>query len=99
MQADSGDLTVITQCNSYIGAVGGCDTSQFQIEDLTWGDVTGSIRSSDVANLQCSGDTPCAGVNISNVDVTFNGAPATGYLCSNVSSPIGFTCTGLTSQT
>jgi galacturan 1,4-alpha-galacturonidase len=89
----------ITQCNSYIGATGGCDTSLFQIEDLTWGDMTGTIKSSTVASLQCSGDTPCTGVNISNVAVTFDDEPAVGYLCSNVSSPIGFACNGVTSQT
>lgn len=90
----------ITQCNSYIGATGGCDTSTFQIEDLTWGDMTGTLKTNDVASLQCSGAAPCTGVNISDVAFTVNGtAPATGYLCSNVSDPIGFTCNGLTAQT
>jgi len=94
-------LFSITQCNSYIGATGGCDTSRFQIENLQWGDVRGTLRSNTTASLQCSGAAPCFGVNISDVHVTINdtGIPATSYLCSNVSNPIGFTCTGLTKQT
>lgn len=97
-------LFSITQCTSYSGARGACDTSNFQIEDLTWGDVQGTIRSEIVASLQCSGSVPCTGVNISGINVTLAGnesaaaAVPMGYLCSNVSEPIGFTCTGLTAQ-
>lgn len=94
-------LFSITQCNSYIGATGGCDSSRYQIEDLQWGDMKGTLKTSDIASLQCSGAAPCFGINISNVRMTINdtGTPATGYLCSNVSDPIGFTCNGLTTQT
>lgn len=93
-------LFSITQCNSYIGATGGCDTSTFQIEDLYWGDMTGTLKTNDIASLQCSGAAPCFGVDISNVHMTINstGTPATGYRCSNVSDPIGFTCNGVTAQ-
>lgn len=97
---DSYQLFSVTQCNSYIGATGGCDTSQYQIEDLTWGDMKGTVKTNVVASLQCSGSAPCTGVNISNVAFTVNGTvPATGFLCSNVTDPIGFTCNGLTAQT
>lgn len=91
----------ITQCNSYIGAVGECDTSTFQISDLHWTDVRGTQQSKDVVSFQCSGAVPCTGVDVSNIHMTINdtGVPATGYLCSNVSHPIGFKCNGLTSQT
>jgi len=83
----------ITQCTSYEGFTGNCDTSLFQIEDLTWGDVKGTVASNLVATLQCSGDAPCKGVNISNVAVTFNGSEvASEYSCGNVTDPIGFTC-------
>ena len=92
-------LFSITQCNSYSGFTGQCDSSKFRISNLNWGDMTGTVKDV-VASLQCSGAVPCTGVNISNIHVTTNdtGVPETTYLCSNVSDPIGFTCNGLTAQ-
>ena len=98
---DVDEVFSITQCNSYAGFTGGCDTSTFQIENFTVDDITGTLKTNDVASLQCSGAAPCFRIDISDVHVTVNhtGVPATGYLCSNVTDPIGFTCTGLTKQT
>lgn len=90
----------ITQCNSYSGFTGECDTSKFQIEDLRFEDVSGTLQTNVTASLQCSGAAPCSGIELENVHFTVNdtGTAADSYLCSNVSSPVGFTCNGLPPQ-
>lgn len=95
-------LFYTTQCNSYIGATGGCDTSKFQIEDMKVTGMKGVLLKSNVtASMQCSGAAPCHGIEISDTHMTDSrtGLLASRYLCSNVTDPIGFTCTGLTPQT
>ncbi|KAK4505416.1 hypothetical protein PRZ48_003379 [Zasmidium cellare] len=74
-----------------------CDSSKMQISDVSWSNIQGTMNNSYVAALQCSGAVPCPGISIENVDLTVvdTGKLATGYLCSNVSNPIGFTCTGV----
>ena len=82
----------ITQCTSFEGATGECDTSLFQISNVTWENMTGSIAGTKLASLQCSGSAPCPGITIelSNI-VTSTGAPGT-ISCSNVVNPTGFSC-------
>jgi len=90
-----------TQCNSYSGFTGECDSSKFQIEDVTFEDVRGTLATDVVASLQCSGAAPCTGIRIEDVNLTVQvtGAQADDYLCSNVSRPVGFICNGTTPQT
>jgi hypothetical protein len=87
----------VTQCTSYNGVEGGCDTSLFKIENMRWGDAKGTTRGLNVASLQCSGAVNCTGVHMFKNDLTVqkNGTKATEYLCSNVHDPRGFNCTGV----
>ncbi|KAF2112713.1 exo-polygalacturonase [Lophiotrema nucula] len=86
----------ITQCTSYNGVQGGCDTSKFKIDNMHWGNTRGTTDRNYVASLQCSGAAPCTGINIFDNDLTVetNGTKTLGYLCSNVEAPQGFNCTG-----
>jgi hypothetical protein len=85
----------ITQCTSFQGATGGCDTSEFQISDLHYGNMMGTTTTSEIASLQCSGAVPCPGIDISNVTLRIVGSStiADEFDCSNVVDPIGFSCT------
>jgi len=83
----------VTQCTSFSGAVGGCDTSTLEIANVTWGPATGNITSDLVAEIQCSAAAPCEGVTIQDLDIDFVGAAAK-YECSNVQGAKGFNCTG-----
>ncbi|KAG6883448.1 hypothetical protein C0992_008714, partial [Termitomyces sp. T32_za158] len=58
----------ITQCTSFSGATGGCDTSLFQLSDVTWGPMSGNVASTTLATLQCSGSAPCPGVQFIDFD-------------------------------
>ncbi|KAK5082513.1 hypothetical protein LTR70_008206 [Exophiala xenobiotica] len=85
----------ITQCTSYNGVSGGCDTSLFKIQDLHWGNTVGTVRE-NVASLQCSGNAPCEGLDFFNNNLTLvgSGEPAEGYKCNSVVDPKGFKCNG-----
>ncbi|CAE6472427.1 unnamed protein product [Rhizoctonia solani] len=83
----------LTQCTSFSGATGGCDTSTLQISDVTWGPMTGNITYNILARLQCSGAAPCQNVRFDGMDgIKVNGTGAR-IKCSNVATPIGFNCT------
>lgn len=86
----------ITQCTSYNCIEGGCDTSSFHIDDMRWGNTTGTTMNNLVLSLQCSGEAPCTNINIFNNDLTVqkNGSVPKEFLCSNVDDPKGFNCTG-----
>ncbi|OAG06774.1 exo-polygalacturonase [Paraphaeosphaeria sporulosa] len=86
----------ITQCTSYNGVKGGCDTSLFHIDNMHWGNTTGTTKNNLVLSLQCSGAAPCTNINIFDNDLTVhkNGTTPTEFLCSNVDDPKGFKCTG-----
>ncbi|EIN11435.1 pectin lyase-like protein [Punctularia strigosozonata HHB-11173 SS5] len=86
----------VTQCTSFSGATGGCDTSTLKIANVSWVNMTGTTASGTVAEIQCSGAAPCENVAIEGVHLAEAGGgdvPAL-YLCSNVASSIGFNCTG-----
>ncbi|KZT30285.1 glycoside hydrolase family 28 protein [Neolentinus lepideus HHB14362 ss-1] len=87
-------IAQITQCTSYVGATGGCDTSKFQISNITWGPGVGNTVTGYLAELQCSAAAPCQ--NITLVDglnsVETNGTERL-MTCSNVVDPT-FGCTG-----
>lgn len=81
----------ITQCTSFSGATGGCDTSLFQISNITWGPFTGSVASGRLTRLQCSGAAPCTGLTFVDFDkiVTTGDRAVT---CTNVVQPEGIDC-------
>lgn len=89
----------ISQCTSYSGATGSCDTSTFKISNVVLQNITGTVASSIVGNMQCSSAAGgCDDVEITNVDlINTSSANATSapsrYLCNNVDA-VGFTCTG-----
>lgn len=82
----------ITQCTSFSGATGGCDTSLFQISDITWGPMMGNVASGTLASMQCSGAAPCPGIQFVNFDqIETTGSRK--ITCSHVVNPFGFNCT------
>jgi len=87
-------IAQVTQCTSYVGLTGGCDTSKFQIYNITWGPGVGNTVTGYLAELQCSAAAPCP--NITLVDgLNLVGTNGTERLvtCSNVVDPT-FGCTG-----
>lgn len=87
----------ITQCTSYNGVEGGCDTSRFKISDMHWGAARGTVRNERVATLDCSGEAPCERIELFDNDLTLvgdaEGRKADVYLCDYVEGEIGFACT------
>jgi hypothetical protein len=90
----------ISQCTTFSGAAGACNTSLFEIEDLTFKNLVGTVSSNPIASLQCSAAAPCDNIGIEDVALTLtNGTAAGGYNCDAVVDPIGFNCTGHTCGT
>ncbi|GAB7352173.1 hypothetical protein MBLNU459_g2654t1 [Dothideomycetes sp. NU459] len=90
------DVFAITQCTSYNGQTGSCDTSKFNIHNVHLANWSGSQNSPNVATLQCSAASPCYNVSIHNVTVEnlTNNTIANQYQCDSVMNPSGFNCTG-----
>lgn len=90
-------IYAVTQCTSYNGASGGCDSSKFNLRDIRLQNWTGTAVSDVVGSMQCSGFSPCTGMEITGIDIvdTVNGTAPSQYLCDNLSS-VGFNCTGPT---
>ncbi|KAJ6572100.1 pectin lyase-like protein [Mycena capillaripes] len=83
----------ITQCTSFSGAVGQCDTSTLQISNITWSGLVGSITGSSLASLKCSAAAPCENLQIINSNFTLGTNATVGtYSCHAVASEEGFTC-------
>jgi len=83
----------ITQCTTFSGAVGQCDTSTLQISNITWSGLEGSIVGSGIASLKCSGAAPCEDLRIIDSDfVLGTNATAGTYSCHAVASTEGFAC-------
>ncbi|KAJ6532763.1 glycoside hydrolase family 28 protein [Mycena vulgaris] len=76
----------ITQCTTFSGAVGGCDTSTLQISNITWSGLEGSMP-------QCSAAAPCQDLRIldSNFVIGTNASAGT-YSCHAIASTEGFSC-------
>lgn len=90
----------ISQCTTFSGASGACNTSLFKVEDLTFKTVAGTVTADPIASLQCSAAAPCKNIAIENVDLTLiNGTVASGYHCDAVIDQVGFNCTGATCGT
>ena len=89
---------VVTQCVSFEGADQYCNTSLFNLEDISFTGLKGTLNSGTngtVAQIQCSGDSPCHGFEIKDVDLKDDstGKIAELYECDNVVQPEGFACT------
>jgi galacturan 1,4-alpha-galacturonidase len=86
---------VINQCYTLNGASGNCSTSSFDIGNVAYQDIGGSISTSSIAKFQCSrSQNGCEGISFDNVELTDlnTGERASGISCSNIISPKGFTC-------
>lgn len=95
---NSSGIFAITQCTSYNSASGGCDTSEFNLRDITLKNWSGTTTSNVIAEMQCSGASPCTGFTIVGMKAivdTVNGTLPSQYLCSNVDDPMDFNCTGV----
>jgi len=57
----------ITQCTTFSGVAGDCNSSLFKLQNITFENVVGTIEADPIASLQCSADAPC--VNIGMVDL------------------------------
>ncbi|TGO20262.1 hypothetical protein BPAE_0318g00080 [Botrytis paeoniae] len=91
-------IIAITQCTSYNSATGNCDTSLFNLSNMTFASWSGTASSDVVAELQCSGATPCTGILIEGMEGildTVNNTKPAQYLCDSVVEPNGFNCTGV----
>jgi galacturan 1,4-alpha-galacturonidase len=58
----------ISQCTTFSGVAGDCNSSLFEIEDFVFRDVAGTINANPIASLQCSADAPCTNIAL----LTFN---------------------------
>ncbi|KAJ4493720.1 polygalacturonase [Lentinula edodes] len=93
LQNVTDDVALITQCTSFEGATGDCDTSLFRLSNITWGPgISGSIQSDTLATMQCSGDAPCSGISLLGFDNVVT-VGAREIDCSNVINSTGFNCT------
>ncbi|RAH52084.1 exopolygalacturonase B [Aspergillus piperis CBS 112811] len=86
----------ISQCTTFAGASGNCTNSKFQIRDLVFTDISGTVDSAEVASFQCSAVAPCEDITIENVSLRIAGNTtlADEYLCGNVEGAVGWNCTG-----
>lgn len=86
----------ISQCTTFSGASGNCTNSKFQIRDLVFTDISGTVDSAEVASFQCSAVAPCEDITIENVSLRIAGNTtlADEYLCGNVEGTVGWNCTG-----
>lgn len=87
---------VINQCYSNV-AQANCSTSTFEIGDVTYRDITGTVAGSTtrVAEFQCSrSQAGCDDLVFENVQFTNTESRETadGVKCSNVNDPEGFEC-------
>lgn len=87
---------VINQCYTNVDEAN-CSTSTFEISDIHFTNLTGTIHSDTVAEFQCSrSQDGCDGIEMEDINLeNIEDDPptsATKYKCSNVNDPKGFTC-------
>jgi hypothetical protein len=86
----------ISQCTTFGGVAGDCNSSLFKIEDVVFRKAVGTVLADPIASLQCSAAAPCVNIAVEEMDLKLeNGTVASGYNCNDVVDPIGFNCTGL----
>ncbi|RPD81625.1 pectin lyase-like protein [Lentinus tigrinus ALCF2SS1-7] len=92
----------ISQCTSYNGQTGDCDTSTFQISNVTWTNFSGTVANNLLGSLQCSGAAPCTDIVIEGVDgLVFNSTSTEPEIqCSHVTvGPGSVACNGNVTST
>ncbi|CEL08645.1 hypothetical protein ASPCAL11792 [Aspergillus calidoustus] len=87
---------VINQCYTNVSKAN-CSTSTFDISDVHFSNLQGTVRSSWKAEFQCSrSQGGCDGITMENVNFMNNLGDeleeAAGVKCSNVNDPEGFEC-------
>jgi hypothetical protein len=87
---------IINQCYSNVAKVN-CSTSTFDISDIRYSGISGTINTSRYAEFQCSrSQGGCDGIvmdDVNFIDVSGDEEKeATGIKCSNVNDPEGFDC-------
>lgn len=85
----------ITQCTTFSGVSGDCNSSLFNIRNVTVKDIKGYVSTSYVADMKCSAAAPCTGIEIENINLTklnATGAVVSEYECSSVEDTLGFSC-------
>jgi len=83
----------ISQCTTFSGVAGDCNSSEFLIEDILIENIKGTINADPIATYQCSGAAPCQHISMFDVELeTVNGTVATGWSCKNLVGAVGFTC-------
>ncbi|KAI0762754.1 pectin lyase-like protein [Fomes fomentarius] len=86
-------IAQISQCTSFDGQTGDCDSSTFRLSNITWTNITGSVANNLLASLQCSAAAPCTDITIAGVDgLAFN---ATVNATTGTVDPPGVECTNL----
>lgn len=85
----------VTQCTTFSGVAGDCNSSLFEVSDITFEDVIGTVNGNPVASFQCSKSAPCRNFTLENINLTLpNGTEASGWNCNNLGGTTGFNCTG-----
>ncbi|KAH6866076.1 polygalacturonase [Thelonectria olida] len=76
---------IINQCYSNVGTID-CDTSLFEVGNVTYSNIKGTTEASRIAEFQCSkAQNGCEGL-------AFDGIETTSVRCKNVIAPKGFQC-------
>ncbi|EKG15865.1 Glycoside hydrolase family 28 [Macrophomina phaseolina MS6] len=85
----------ITQCTTFSGTTGDCESSLFKISDIVLRSWTGDTSRSYLAYMDCSeASGGCEDITMSDVEFTKTGSDdaVTAIRCSDVSSTHGFSC-------
>lgn len=95
MLHDNQNTFAITQCTSYNGETGDCDTSKFNINNVYLSNWTGTDRSDARVALQCSASSPCYNIGIEDMNIVdaVNGTTPKYNCCDSVEDTFGFNCT------
>ncbi|KAL3419434.1 exo-rhamnogalacturonase b [Phlyctema vagabunda] len=100
MKSGRGTPFAISQCTTFSGVAGDCNTSLFHISDVVVEHIVGTVSANPIASLQCSAASNCTDITIRDVGLALaNGTAASGYNCNNAVDIHGFACTGSTCQT
>jgi galacturan 1,4-alpha-galacturonidase len=85
----------ITQCTTFSGGDPDCDSSLFDISNITISNWSGDTSSSYVASKDCAkASSGCTDITIEDVAITNtdSGDEVVSYKCSDVSNVHGFEC-------